>query len=280
MESPVLSSLIDRRLPPGGQVYAVLREHIVKGFFLPGTALSEKRLAEELGVSRTPVREALIRLAEDGLVNIVPQSGTYVAPLDVGAVHDSQLIREALECATVFAAARNAQPADADGLAAILEEQKARLAVGDHEGFIAADDRLHARLIEISGHAGVAKTVQGAKLHLDRIRYIAGEDSPHIHYVIGQHEEIVDCVVRHNGRGARRAMRVHLRLVFDKLDRLLWERRALFAEPPAVTRRNAGGAQAGGTVSLSERRLATASNQAARAGRPGRQSSAAKRRSR
>ncbi len=237
MDSLNLSALIDRRQAPGSQVYAVLREHIVKAHFLPGTALSEKRLAEELGVSRTPVREALIRLAEDGLVNIVPQSGTYVAPLDVAAVYDSQLIREALECATVFAAARKAGPKEADDLKHILAEQKRHLAAGDHEGFIAADDALHNRLIEISGHKGVARTVQGAKLHLDRIRYIAGEDSPHIHYVIGQHEEIIDRVIHHDGRGARRAMRGHLRLVFEKLDRLLWERQVLFATGP----RGAGG---------------------------------------
>jgi DNA-binding GntR family transcriptional regulator len=233
MKFPALSSLLDRRLPPGGQVYAVLRAHIVKGRFLPGTALSEKRLAEELGISRTPIREALIRLSEDGLVNIVPQSGTYVSPIDVAAVYDSQLIREALECATVFAAARNIQPAEAGELTAILEAQKRCLAASDHDGFIAADDRLHARLIDISGHKGVAKTVQGAKLHLDRVRYMAGEDSPHIRFVIGQHEEIIDRVVHHDGRGARRAMRVHLRLVFDKLDRLLWDRRVLFDDVPA-----------------------------------------------
>ena len=221
--------MIDREQPPGGQVYAVLRDHIVKGHFLPGVALSEKRVAEELGVSRTPVREALIKLSEDGLVNIVPQSGTYVAPIDLDAFYDSQLVRETLECATVFAAARRIQPHEADELAAILEAQKRSLKDGNHEGFVETDDRLHLRLMEISGHGGVARTVQGAKLHLDRVRYIAGEDSPHISYAISQHEEIIDRVVNHDGRGARKAMRVHLRLVFEKIDRLLWERNVLFS---------------------------------------------------
>ncbi len=229
MRSFELSSLIDRRQPPGGQVYAVLRDHIVKGHFLPGATLSEKRMAEELGVSRTPVREALIKLSEDGLVNIVPQSGTYVAPIDLDAFYDSQLVREALECATVFAAARKIKPHEADELGEILAAQKRSLKEGNHEGFVETDDRLHLRLMEISGHRGVAKTVQGAKLHLDRVRYIAGEDSPHISYAISQHEEIIDRVVNHDGRGARRAMRVHLRLVFEKIDRLLWERNVLFS---------------------------------------------------
>ncbi len=103
------------------------------------------------------------------------------------------------------------------------------------------DDRLHQRLIEISGRRGVGKAVQGAKLHLDRVRYIAGEDSPHIHYVIGQHEEIVDRVVNHDGRGARRAMRAHLRLVFEKIDRLLWERNVLASNGEAGTAKGRGG---------------------------------------
>lgn len=229
MRSFALSSLIDRRQPPGGQVYAVLREHIVKGHFLPGVTLSEKRVAEELGVSRTPVREALIKLSEDGLVNIVPQSGTYVAPIDLDAFYDSQLVREALECATVFTAAQKIAPEEAEELGEILAAQKRTLDEGNHEGFVESDDLLHLRLMEISGHGGVARTVQGAKVHLDRVRYIAGEDSPHISQAISQHEEIVDRVVNHDGRGARRAMRVHLRLVFEKIDRLLWERNVLFS---------------------------------------------------
>ena len=111
-------------MAPGTQVYALLQEEIATIRIPPGTALSEKMLAERLGVSRTPVREALIRLSEDGLVYIVPKSGTFVSPIDVDAVLDAHLIRESLLCATVFLAARKrhagrcGQPARRSGTAA------------------------------------------------------------------------------------------------------------------------------------------------------------------
>jgi DNA-binding GntR family transcriptional regulator len=197
----------------GVRVYLTLRDSI-------GAALSEKRLAEEYGVSRTPVREAFIKLAEDGLVRIVPQSGTFVSLIDLAAVHDSQLIREALECATVFLAAQRVVPAEADELAEILDRQRMAAANGDHAGFIAGDDALHARLIEMSGRPGVLKTVREAKLHLDRVRYLTVEETPHIAEIIAQHTAIVDRVVAHDSRGARKVMREHLRMLEAKLDQL------------------------------------------------------------
>src|SRR4051812_28202016 len=80
------------------QVYDLLRESIVTAELEPGRQLSENELAGRLGVSRTPVREALVRLRDDRLVEIVPQLGTFVAPISGRAVADAQFVREALEC--------------------------------------------------------------------------------------------------------------------------------------------------------------------------------------
>src|SRR5436305_1999373 len=84
-----------------GEVYARLRDAIVAAELEPGRRLSENELAAWLGVSRTPVREALVRLRDDRLVEIVPQLGTYVSRIGVQAVADAQFIREALECAAI-----------------------------------------------------------------------------------------------------------------------------------------------------------------------------------
>ena len=89
-----------------GQAYTVLRDAIVRGELAPGRQLSENELAELLGISRTPVREALIRLRDDRLVEIVPQLGTFVTHISEAGVADAQFIREALECAAVRIAAR------------------------------------------------------------------------------------------------------------------------------------------------------------------------------
>lgn len=220
MEKNNLSALIDPQKPPGTQVYAVLREEIAKVRLAPGAALSEKMLAEEMGVSRTPVREALIRLSEDGLVYIVPKSGTYVSPIDLDAVRDAHLIRESLECATVFLAARHAMENDVAELRAIFESQKELVAAEDFDGFLTEDDIFHRRLIEISGRIGVIRPVQAAKLQLDRVRYSTIESSAHIALIFEQHEEIIDCVAKNDGRGARRVMREHLNLFYAKIEQL------------------------------------------------------------
>ncbi|MGA8353133.1 MAG: GntR family transcriptional regulator, partial [Solirubrobacteraceae bacterium] len=88
-----------------GRVYAILRDAIVSAEFEPGQRLSESELAERLGVSRTPIREALVRLRDDRLVEIVPQLGTYVSRISRQAIDDAQFVRSALEGAAVRIAA-------------------------------------------------------------------------------------------------------------------------------------------------------------------------------
>src|SRR5919202_4680398 len=98
------------------EVYARLRAAIVTAELEPGRQLSENEVAGRFGVSRTPVREALVRLRDDRLVEIVPQLGTFVSPISTRAVADAQFIREALECAAVRAAAARVTAEDIDGL--------------------------------------------------------------------------------------------------------------------------------------------------------------------
>src|SRR3954471_16619006 len=126
-ETPHPIALSERR---GGstaraRVYANLRDAIVRADLAPGRQLSENELAASLGVSRTPVREALQRLRDDRLVEIVPQLGTFVSPISTRAVADAQFVREALECAAIRLAAVNAVPADVLALRAILGRQEA-----------------------------------------------------------------------------------------------------------------------------------------------------------
>jgi DNA-binding GntR family transcriptional regulator len=112
-------------------VYQDLREQIVSVALDPGSRLSENELAAGYGVSRTPVREALIRLADDGLVEVFPQLGTYVSRISVREVREAQFIREALETAALPLVAERAGPADYTRLEAVLAEQRAARADGD-----------------------------------------------------------------------------------------------------------------------------------------------------
>src|ERR687895_101911 len=106
------------------QAYAALREAIVRAELEPGRQLSENELAARLGVSRTPIREALVRLRDERLVEIVPQLGTFVTLISPDAIADAQFIREALECSAIRLATENASERD-------LEELQANLAAQD-----------------------------------------------------------------------------------------------------------------------------------------------------
>jgi DNA-binding GntR family transcriptional regulator len=90
----------------GDQVYEDLHGRIVRGDLRPGDPLFETKVAESYGLSRTPVREVFWRLGEAGFIRVVPQVGTFVAAINVAAVHDAQFIRETLECRAVADAAQ------------------------------------------------------------------------------------------------------------------------------------------------------------------------------
>src|SRR5204863_7670713 len=107
----------------GLAVYAALRDAIVSTELEPGRQISENEIADRLGVSRTPVREALARLRDDQLVQIVPQLGTFVSRISVAGVDDAQFLREALECSAVRLAAERVDAADVAELRVIIEHQ-------------------------------------------------------------------------------------------------------------------------------------------------------------
>ncbi len=202
------------------QVYAALREAIVSAELVPGRKLSENELAERLGVSRTPVREALVRLRDERLVAIVPQLGTFVTLISDDGVADAAFVREALECAAArLAAAR----ADDDGLADLranlLAQERAR-DDGDTETFDQLDEALHHRLAELSGHEIAWSLARRANGHLDRVRRLSLPEPGYMGDMIGEHRELVAAVAAGDGELAEQRMRHHLRMVLKGLPAL------------------------------------------------------------
>ena len=208
----------DRRRGASGVAFAWLRDEILSGRMRPGQALSENEVAQRLGVSRTPVREAIIRLEGEGLLTVRPQVGTTVAPIDVEAVADVQFLREAIECRTVALAAQRVTAADAKALRALLKEQARIAARGDHPTFVPLDDEMHRKLVAMSGRPRVWRAVEDAKAQLDRVRFLSLEDPAWLATIHRQHEEIVDRVVAGDAEGAVAAMSRHLRAVFASIE--------------------------------------------------------------
>jgi DNA-binding GntR family transcriptional regulator len=221
-----------RRRGAAGAAYAWLREAILAGTLPPGAPLSENEIAHRLGVSRTPVREAFIRLEGEGLLSVRPQVGTTVAPIDLDLVADGQFLRESVECRAVALAAARVTPAAARELSALLREQSRAATRNEHARFVLLDDALHRRLLALSGRPNVWRAIEDVKAHLDRVRFLSLEDPRWLATIHGQHEAIVRHVLEGDAPAARAAMSRHLRAVFASIDAIARERPQYFRGAP------------------------------------------------
>lgn len=209
------------------------QEEIVALQFKPGQPLSEKELSIRYGVSRTPVREALIQLSDDGLVEIYPQAGTRVSRISVQGVMEAQFIREALECAALRRAMEHVGEADVRRLEENLERQRAAYAAKDLDTFYILDEALHQALVEHSGFPGVWRVAQRAKVHLNRARRLSLPTVSTVGALIEQHEGIVAAVAAGDGQRAEAALAEHLRMVLADLPTLQREYPDYFVETAA-----------------------------------------------
>jgi DNA-binding GntR family transcriptional regulator len=203
--------------PAGPAIYSALRDAIIRAELEPGRQLSENELASQLGVSRTPVREALARLRDDRLVEIVPQLGTFVSRISAEAVGDAQFIREALECAAVRTAAERAGDDQIAHLQDIVDSQRRARDELDLDGFVRLDDDLHSALCDLSGHPVAWTVVQRANAHLKRIRRLSVPRPDYIAEMVAEHELVVDAVARREPDAAEDALRHHLQMVLSAL---------------------------------------------------------------
>src|SRR6266849_4213902 len=133
---PAGRSISFRRNTIRAQIHAVLRHDIIAGRLAPRAMLSEQAIAAGFGVSRSPVREAMIKLAEEGLVEIFPQYGLCVAPIKLREVFDSQFTREALECAAVEKAVERLDERQDRQLKAVIGRQRALQRPQQREAFV------------------------------------------------------------------------------------------------------------------------------------------------
>jgi DNA-binding GntR family transcriptional regulator len=198
-------------------VYAAIRDAIVRAELVPGARLSENELAEQFGVSRTPIREALGRLRDDRLVEVVPQLGTFVSRISTQAVSDAQFIRESLECAAVRAAAELAGEEAIAALEENLRSQERAREKGDVDAWYLLDDAYHRALCDLSGHPAVWGVSERAKSHLNRLRRISLSVPDYMPLMIVEHREVADAVERHDPDAAEETLRHHLRMVLREV---------------------------------------------------------------
>jgi DNA-binding GntR family transcriptional regulator len=191
-------------------VYRALRDDIVAMRMIPGEPINEKAMALRHGVSRTPVREALLRLAGEHLVEIFPQSGTFVTRIPIAALPEAILVRKALEELTARQAAERAAAEHVTALQQSIEQQQKLARQGDRNRFHDADDAFHAAIAAAAGHPGIWRLILQVKLQLDRYRRLTLPVPGRMTRVVDEHAAVVAAIAARDSAGAGAAMAAHL----------------------------------------------------------------------
>ena len=230
---------LNLREPVSPQVYSILRDQIIQGDVAPGTRFSEAEISREFKTSRQPVREAFIKLRNEGLVEVRPQRGTYVTKIWIDAVRDARFIREAIETDIVKLLVSDGNPQMAAVLRQQIELQK-NLEPSERERFIELDEEFH-RTLAVCAHKAIAwKVIASMKAHLDRVRHLSSPQKP-IKILIDQHEEIVDAIENKDTVKAEKAIRHHMQEVLRDLPKIVAKNPELFRKN-GVTKNPVNGA--------------------------------------
>ena len=203
---------LDRTRQAAPQVFEWLRASILSLQLAPGTALSRTELADRFELSQTPVRDALLQLAQEGLVDIFPQHATLVSRIDIPSATQAHFLRCAIELEVVRTLAL--APADDTAvLRAKLTAQidlQAALAIADTEEFIASDQAFHRLMYEAAGAPDLYELVRRRSGHLDRLRRLDLPSPGKAERVVRDHRAIVAALAARDPEAAQAAMRTHL----------------------------------------------------------------------
>jgi DNA-binding GntR family transcriptional regulator len=201
-------------------IHAIIRQDIIALRLRPGARVSENELARRFGTSRTPVREALLRLVDEGLIEVWPQRGTFITPISLQAVRRARFVREAMEVAILRRAAEQGLSAQSlrDVNSAIAEQEAAR---DNPEFFTRADDAFHRAFADSIDVGNIWTVLEREKAQFDRLRFLSLPNVTPISTLISQHKAMLLAVLRGDVMRAERAAREHLSEVLKVSDTLV-----------------------------------------------------------
>jgi len=211
---------LDRSRQAAPQVFEWLRERILSLELAPGTVLSRAELAASHGLSQTPVRDALMRLGEEGLVDIFPQHATVVSRINLGAAQQAHFLRRAIELEVVRTLALQPDAALIGRLRATIAAQKGLSEAKDMAGFTLQDQAFHRQMYEAAGVAALWDLVRRMSGHIDRLRRLHLPTAGKTRAVVRDHAAIVDAVAAADPDAAQDALRQHLSGTLGQVDEI------------------------------------------------------------
>lgn len=217
---PLTNKDLDYRLPKAQQVYEVLRGAIISMELKPSEALSEKEIGGVLQVSRTPIREAVLQLASESLITIVPSGGTYVSEIILDEVLAGQIVRDTVEMRLLRMAAKHFLPPFEAEFELNLFQQIKAAERKDPDEFFRLDNDFHRLICKCSGFPGVWANIHRSTGQLDRVRHVAFKVEQHFEEVLEEHQQMFECIRRNDASGAAAVFQVQLDSTFPSLHKL------------------------------------------------------------
>jgi DNA-binding GntR family transcriptional regulator len=213
----------------GQRVYQTLRQSILSLDYRPGEILRKPEVCAALGVSRSPVADAVARLQAEGLVDVIPQAGTFVARFSMQEIREGAFLREAIEVAAIEHVARRITDEQLQLLRRNLTVQAALVADGDTPGFYAMDAAMHELLLSFTGFPKLALVAETAWLHVNRARQLILPVPGRVAATLAEHQSILQALEARDPDAARAAVQAHLRQLLTYLEPLERDRPELFS---------------------------------------------------
>lgn len=211
------------------RTYLSLRAAILALAYRPGEALRKAEICTALGVSRSPVAEAISRLAAEGLVDVVPQAGTYVARFSLEEIREGAFLRQAIELAAIETVAPAITEDRLVQLRRNLRVQEALVADGDFAGFYKTDAEMHEMLLSFTGFRKLGAVAETAWVHVNRARRLVLPMPGRVAETLDEHRAILAALEARDAVAARAALRHHLAQLLTFLEPLEKDHPELFA---------------------------------------------------
>ncbi|MBS6739902.1 MAG: GntR family transcriptional regulator [Enterobacteriaceae bacterium] len=226
----IVETQLNPTQPVNQQIYRILRRDIVHCLIPPGTPLSEKEVSIRFDVSRQPVREAFIKLAENGLIQIRPQRGSYVNKISLAQVRNGCFVRQAIECAVARRAAGMMTDSYCYQLEQNLNQQRTAIERKQLNDFFQLDDEFHQKLAQIADCQLAWDTIENLKATMDRVRYMSLDHVSPPEMLLRQHQDIFDALEKRDTDAVDQAMTHHLQEISGSVKLISQENRDWFSE--------------------------------------------------
>ncbi len=213
------------------RVYLSIKDAILALDFPPGANLRKAPICERLSVSRAPVTEAIARLAAEGLVDVVPQSGTHVSYFSMAEIREGAFLREALELAAVAKVTRDLTEEQRKKLSRNMRLQELLIEDDDIAGFYQADEDFHNLLMEFTGFQRLSNVAQTVSLQVRRARLLLLPTEGRIAETLEEHRAIFDAICAGDEVAAQAQMRHHLGQLMPRIETLHKTKPDLFNTP-------------------------------------------------